>query len=41
LRMLGAGLEWGPYPLIAALGMLGETIFSMVQRNDSGSSARI
>jgi hypothetical protein len=38
-KMFGAGLEWGPYPLIAALGILGEAIFSLVQRNGSGSSA--
>ncbi len=33
--------RWGPYTLIVGLAVLGETIFSMVQRNDSGSSARV
>jgi hypothetical protein len=32
---------WGPYTYIAAVAFLGETILSMVRRNDSGSAARL
>jgi len=32
--------DWGPYTYIAAMAFLGETILSMVRRNDPGSATR-
>src|ERR1039458_4334823 len=42
-RLCGGALlrYWGPYTYIAAMAFVGETILSMVRRNDSGSSARL
>ncbi len=31
---------WGPFTLVAAVAFLGETILSIVRRNDSGSTER-
>ena len=43
LRLFGAGVlkDWGPWSLIVATALLGETIFSVVQKNDSNSATSI
>jgi hypothetical protein len=42
-KLFGSGIlkAWGLYTFIAAVAFLGEAIFSVVRRNDSGSTARL
>lgn len=42
-RLSGAGIlqAWGLYTLVAAVAFLGETILSIVRKNDPGSTARL
>jgi hypothetical protein len=41
--LFGGGIlkAWGPYTFVAAVAFLGETIFSIVRKNDPGSTARL
>ena len=42
-KLFGGGIlkAWGPYTFIAAVLFLGETILSMVRRNDPATPARL
>jgi hypothetical protein len=42
-RLFGSGIlkAWGLYTFVAAVAFLGETILSVVRKNDPGSAARL
>jgi hypothetical protein len=42
-KLFGGGIlkAWGLYTFVAAVAFLGETVLSIVRKNDPGSAARL